>query len=64
MGVKVGQWEETGSNRDVVFKEDVEGAMDGEANEPRSVGMGKYIQEARDHNKAEATEIYWPCPPG
>ena len=43
----------------MVFEKDVEGAMDGKANEPRGVGNGKYAEKAHDHNKAKAIEVYW-----
>ena len=45
----------------MVFEKDVEGAMDGEANELRGVESNKYTKKTNDHNKAKAIEVYRAC---
>ena len=45
----------------MVFEKDVEGAMDGESNEARGAGNGEYTEEANDHNKTIAIEVFWAC---
>ena len=45
LDIECGYEEEVGDNRDVVFVENVEGAMDGKADQPGSATDTKLIQE-------------------
>ena len=60
LDIECGYKEEVEDNRDVVFAENVEGTMDGEADKPGSATDGKHVQDHPNNYKKKAI-VHWEC---
>ena len=59
LDTECGYEEEVGGSRDVVFAENVEGTMDGEADKPGSATDGKHVQDTPYHYKKKTIKVHW-----
>ena len=53
--------QKTGSNGNVVYKEDNESALDREKDQPNSVGNSCYLQETDEEDKEKTIKICGTC---